>query len=131
MTSKELQNRQVTITSLDEDDKTINFLFGYIAGISSTKVKEEFLSQHMSPLVEQILKDTYGGRKYHIKNMKSTDQVRSPLILTTVTSTRSSMTSPTVSIPDRRPSTIWSIASNSSVPATKYGSQEYLTVTLR
>lgn len=67
MTSKELQNRQVTITSLDEDDKTINFLFGYIAGISSTKVKEEFLSQHMSPLVEQILKDTYGGRKYHIK----------------------------------------------------------------
>lgn len=67
MTSKELQNRPVTITSLDEDDKTINFLFGYIAGTSSTKVKEEFLSQHMSPLVEQILKDTYGGRKYYIK----------------------------------------------------------------
>lgn len=67
MTSKELKNKPVAITSLDEQDGTINFVFGYVAGCSSVRVKNQFLKEHMNPTIEQILKDTYGGRKYFVK----------------------------------------------------------------
>lgn len=67
MTSKELKNKPTVITSLDEQDGTINFVFGYVAGCSSVRVKNQFLKEHMNPTIEQILKDTYGGRKYFVK----------------------------------------------------------------
>ena len=67
LSSKELKNKPVVITSLDEQDGTINFVFGYVAGCSSVRVKNQFLKEHMSPTIEQILKDTYGGRKYFVK----------------------------------------------------------------
>lgn len=67
MTSKELKNKPAAITSLDEQDGTINFVFGYVAGCSSVRVKNQFLREHMNPTIEQILKDTYGGRKYFVK----------------------------------------------------------------
>ena len=67
LSSKELKNKPVVITSLDEQDGTINFVFGYVAGCSSVRVKNQFLKEHMSPTIEQILKDTYSGRKYFVK----------------------------------------------------------------
>ena len=67
MTSKELKNKSIVFTSLDEQDGTINFVFGYVAGCSSVRAKNQFLKEHMNPVIEQILKDTYGGRKYFVK----------------------------------------------------------------
>ncbi len=67
MTSKELKNKPVAITSLDEVDGSVNSIFGYVAGTSSVRAKNDFLIGHMNALIEQILKDTYGGRKYFVK----------------------------------------------------------------
>lgn len=67
MTSKELKNKVIIITSLDEVAGTINSIFGYVAGTSSVRFKNSFLQEHMNPTIEQILQDTYGGRKYFVK----------------------------------------------------------------
>lgn len=67
MDSKTLKNKSVVITSLDEMDGTINSILGYVSGTSSVRFKNSFLQEHMSPLLEQILQDTYGGRKYYVK----------------------------------------------------------------
>lgn len=67
MTSKELKNKSIVFTNLDKWDGTINFVFGYVAGCSSVRAKNQFLKEHTNPVIEQILKDTYGGRKYFVK----------------------------------------------------------------
>lgn len=73
MDSKTLKNKPVVITSLDEMDGTINSILGYASGASSVRFKNSFLQEHMSPLLEQILQDTYGGRKYYVKQYEVLD----------------------------------------------------------
>lgn len=72
MTSKELKNKPLVFgaymtSSVGNISPDINDIFGLISGTSSKLKKEEFLKEHMNPVIEQILQDTYGGRKYFVK----------------------------------------------------------------
>lgn len=64
MTSTELKNKTIVVLP---QEQSINSVFGLVAGTSSKLKKEEFLKEHMNPTIEQILQDTYGGRKYFVK----------------------------------------------------------------
>lgn len=72
MTSKELKNKPLVfgaymVDSINRHEPDINDIFCLISGTSSKLKKEEFLKEHMNPTIEQILQDTYGGRKYFVK----------------------------------------------------------------
>ena len=72
MTSKELKNKPLVfgaymVDSINRREPDINDIFCLISGTSSKLKKEEFLKEHMNPTIEQILRDTYGGRKYFVK----------------------------------------------------------------
>ena len=67
MTSKELKNKAVVVIP---NEVSINTVFGHIAGTSSKLAKDEFLKKNMNPTIEQILYDTYGGRKYFVKQFE-------------------------------------------------------------
>ncbi len=67
MNSKDLKNKALPEVFEADLDGTVNALFCCIAGHSSKRYKEDLLKTHMTPLIEMILQDTYGGRKYYIK----------------------------------------------------------------
>ena len=72
MTSKELKNKPLVfgaymVDSVSRHEPGINDIFCLVSGTSSKLKKEEFLKEHMNPTIEQILQDTYGGRKYFVK----------------------------------------------------------------
>ena len=72
MTSKELKNKPLVfgaymMDSVNRHEPDINDIFCLISGTSSKLKKEEFLKERMNPVIEQILQDTYGGRKYFVK----------------------------------------------------------------
>lgn len=72
MTSKELKNKPLVFgafmtSSVGCSNPDINDVFCLISCTSSKLKKEEFLKERMNPTIEQILQDTYGGRKYFVK----------------------------------------------------------------
>jgi DNA ligase-1 len=68
-TSTEIKNRPAMFT----DEGTIADVFGLVSMTSGKLQKEEFLKNHMNPVIEQILADTYGGRKYFVKKYEVLD----------------------------------------------------------
>lgn len=72
MDAKTLKNKPLVfgaymVDSVARHEPDINDVFCLISGTSSKLKKEEFLKEHMNPTIEQILQDTYGGRKYFVK----------------------------------------------------------------
>lgn len=67
MTSKELKNKAIVVIP---NEVSINTVFGLITSTSSKLAKDEFLKKNMNPTIEQILYDTYGGRKYFVKQFE-------------------------------------------------------------
>lgn len=53
----------------------ISELFEAISKISSKIEKEKMLKDNMSPLLEQILKDTYGPEKYNVKKYEKLEGI--------------------------------------------------------
>lgn len=72
MDAKTLKNKSLVfgahmVDSIERSQPDINDIFCLVSGTSSKLKKEQFLKEHMNPTIEEILKDTYGGRKYFVK----------------------------------------------------------------
>lgn len=72
MDAKALKNKALVfgahmVDSVHRSEPDINDIFCLVSSTSSKLKKEEFLKEHMNPTIERILQDTYGGRKYFVK----------------------------------------------------------------